>query len=121
MAVAEFMRRHFSDLRVTPYDLTIGTLNTKIHRTMMGDPEAFTVTGNLALWNVKPKLTQIRVPTLVTVGARDLATPACARTIHRGIRGSRLVIFRKSGHDALSKERDLYIETVGDFLDSVSH
>jgi proline iminopeptidase len=118
-AVAEFMRRHFSDLRVTPYSLTIGTLNTKIHRTMMGDPEAFTVTGNLASWNVVRKLKQIRLPTLVTVGARDLVTPECARTIHRGIRGSRLVIFRKSAHDALYKERDLYMETVRNFLDNV--
>jgi proline iminopeptidase len=57
----------------------------------------------------------------VTVGARDLVTPACARTIHQGIRGSRLVIFRKSGQDALFKERDLYIETVMNFLDNVSH
>lgn len=118
-AVAEFMRRHFSDLRVTPYNLTIGTLNTKIHRTMMSDPEAFTATGNLAGWNVVPKLKQIRAPTLVTVGARDLVTRACAKTIHRGIRGSRLVIFRNSGHDALYKERDLYMETVRDFLDNV--
>jgi proline iminopeptidase len=120
-AIAEFMRRHFSDLRVTPYNLTIGTLNAKIHRAMMSDPEGFAVTGNLASWNVKPKLKQIRIPTLVTVGARDLATPACARTIHRGIRGSRLVIFRKSGHDVLFKERDLYMETVRNFLENVSH
>jgi proline-specific peptidase len=120
-AVAEFMRRHFSDLRVTPYNMAIATGNTRIMRAMTGEPEAFTMTGNLASWNVQSKLKQIRAPTLVTVGARDLATPACARTIHRGIRGSRLVIFRKSGHDASSKERDLYIETVRNFLDNVPH
>lgn len=120
-AMAEFTRKHFSDLRVTPYNMTIATINTKIMRAMVGDPEALPVTGNLASWNVRPKLKQIRVPTLVTVGVRDLVTPACARTIHRGIRGSRLVIFRRSGHDALSKERDLYIETVRNFLDKVSH
>jgi len=67
------------------------------------------------------KLKRICVQTLVTVGAQDLVTPACARTVHRGIRGSRLVILRKSGHDALSKERDLYIEAVRVFLDGVSH
>jgi proline iminopeptidase len=119
-AVAEFMHRHFSDLRVTPYNFALTTSNIKIMKAMMGEPEAFTVTGNLAAWNVKQKLKQICVPTLVTVGARDLVTPACAKTIHSGIRGARLVIFKKSGHDALSKERDLYIETVRGFLDSVS-
>jgi len=120
-AVAEFMRRHFSDLRVTPYDMIIGANNTKILRVMTGEPDAFTVTGNLASWNVVRRLKQIHVPTLVTVGSRDLVTPACARTIHRGVRHSRLVIFRRSGHDALYKERDLYMETVRSFLDKVSH
>jgi len=119
-AVAEFMRRHYSDRRVRSYNEAITTANLKIMRTMMSDPEAFTVTGNLAPWNVKPKLKQIHVPTLVTVGARDLATPACAKVIHRGIRGSKLVIFRKSAHDAPFKERDLYIETIRKFLDGVS-
>jgi proline-specific peptidase len=119
-AVAEFMGRHFSDLQVTPYEMTIGTTNAKIVRIMTGEPDAIAVTGNLASWNVKGKLNQIRVPTLVTVGARDLVTPSCARTIHRGIRRSRLVIFKKSGHDALFKERDLYMETVRNFVDNVS-
>jgi len=120
-ALAEFMRRHFSDLRVTPYNMATDTVNLKILRTMACDPEAFTVTGNLASWNVKRKLNQIRVPTLVTVGARDLVTPACARSIHGGIKGSRLVIFKKSGHDALFKERDLYMDTVRNFLDNISN
>jgi len=118
-AITELMRRHFSDLRVGSWNAAIATSNTRIMKTMMGDPKAITVTGNLASWNLVPKLKQIRVPTLVTVGARDLATPSCARTIHRGIKGSKLVIFRKSGHDALSKERDYYIETVRRFLDNV--
>jgi proline-specific peptidase len=120
-AMAELMRRHFSDLRVTPYNMALATVNTKIMRTMTGEPDAIAVTGNLASWNVTRKLKQIRIPTLVTVGARDLVTPACARTIHRGIRGSRLVIFRNSAHDALSKERDLCIETVSNFLDNIPH
>jgi proline iminopeptidase len=119
-ATAEFMRRHFTDLRVAPYNMAIATVNSKIMRTMTGDPDSFVVTGNLAAWNVARKLNQIRVPTLVTVGARDLVTPPCARTIHRGIRGSRLVLFKKSGHDALFKERDLYMETIRNFLDNVS-
>lgn len=119
---AEFTRMHNSDLRVTPYNFAVSTNNMKIAKTMIGEePKASTVTGNLASWNVKLKLKQIHIPTLVTVGARDFVTPTCARTIHRGIRDSRLVIFRKSGHDAIFKERDLYIEIIKGFLDSVSH
>jgi proline-specific peptidase len=122
-AAAGFMRRHYSDLRVKPYNFaSMGVFNTKIMKAM-GVSEAIMLptTGNLATWNATKKLKQIDVPTLVTVGARDLATPACAKTIHRGIKGSKLVVFKKSGHDALFKERELYIETVADFLGRVPH
>jgi proline iminopeptidase len=121
-AAADFMQRHFSDLRVAPYNLSMmGTFNARIMRAMgVSDAITLPVTGSLASWNVIPKLKQIRAPTLVTVGARDLVTPSCARTIHRGINGSKLVIFRNSGHDALFRERELYIATVRDFLDHLS-
>lgn len=99
-AMAEFLRRHYSDRRVRSYNEALMTANLKIHRAMMGNPESFTVTGNLASWNVKPKLKQIHVPTLGTVEARDLATPACAKAIHPGINGSRLVIFGTGGNSA---------------------
>jgi pimeloyl-ACP methyl ester carboxylesterase len=122
-AAAEFVRRHFTDLRVTPYNFSMmGTFNGKIMKAMgLSDAITLPVTGSLGSWNVVRKLKQIRVPTLVTVGARDLVTPTCARTIHGGIKGSRLVIFRESGHDALFKERDLYMETVSNFLGNVSN
>jgi hypothetical protein len=40
------------------------------------------------------------------------------RLVARGIEGSKLV-FRKCGHDAMQKERDLYVKTILDFLDSL--
>jgi len=123
-AAGYFMRKHASDLKVVPYGLSIsisGT-NMELAKAMAGDSEAITTpaTGTLARWDVRRDLRRVKVPTLVTVGARDFVTPKCAKTIHEGIRGSKLVVFEKSGHNAIEKERDLFMKTVVDFLGTVA-
>jgi proline iminopeptidase len=123
-AVKLFTEKYVTDLRVPPYCVAImrSQRNQKVGKAMFGDTETVTApaTGTMASWDVRDELPHIRVPTLVTVGARDIVTPKCAETIHRGIRGSELVIFEKSGHDMIYKERDLYMKTVLRFLASVS-
>ncbi|HUI24258.1 MAG TPA: proline iminopeptidase-family hydrolase [Nitrososphaerales archaeon] len=123
-AAGYFMRKHVSDLKVVPYSVSISRskANNELAKALMGDTDAITapVTGTLATWDVRRDLRRIKVPTLVTVGARDHVTPGCAETIHRGIRGSKLVVFRKSGHNAIEKERDMFMQTMIDFLDTVS-
>src|SRR5206468_324883 len=57
--------------------------------------------------------------TLVTVGRYDEVTPRVAESIHRGIRGSKLVRFENSAHLAMWEERSHYIGVVRDFLDRV--
>ena len=123
-AAGYFMRKHVSDLKVAPYGLSImmSGMNNGLAKALMGDTDAITapVTGTLATWDVRRDLRRIKVPTLVTVGARDFVTPKCAETTHRGIRGSKLVVFRKSGHNAIEKERDLFMKTMIGFLGTVS-
>jgi len=53
------------------------------------------------------------------VGRFDTLDIRLSRKIHRGIRGSKLVVFEKSGHGAMFGERELYMETMRDFLNSV--
>ena len=52
----------------------------------------------------------------MTVGKYDEVTPTVAGSIHRGIRGSKLVVFEDSSHLAMWEERARYIEVVRDFL-----
>jgi proline iminopeptidase len=123
-AIKLFTERYVTDLRVPPYCVAImrSLRNQKVGKAMFGDTDTVTApaTGTMASWDVRDELPSIRVPTLVTVGARDIVTPRCAEIIHSGIRGSKLVVFKKSGHDVIYKERDLYMKTVLRFLDSVS-
>jgi len=71
-------------------------------------------------WDITDRLPEIRLPCLITAGKYDLVSPKCARAIHRGIRGSKLVMFEKCSHTALWEDRVRFIEVVRDFLDGVT-
>jgi len=70
-------------------------------------------------YDLKPQLPSITVPTLVTVGRYDWVTPVrAAETIASLIPNAKLVVFEKSGHSPQIEERQLFLSTVRDFLDS---
>jgi len=71
-------------------------------------------------WDITDRLQEIRLPCLVTAGEYDLVSPKCARVIHRGIRGSKLVLFKKGSHMPMWEDRVEFIEIVRGFLDEVS-
>jgi proline iminopeptidase len=110
-------------LRVRPWEVVEmwETQNPRIIRYFYG-PDAgilSPVGGSMKDWEATSRLGQIRLPTLVTVGRFDIIDIRFSRRIHRGIRGSKLVIFEKSGHGPIFSERDLYMETHREFLDGV--
>ena len=119
-AVDVFYRRHVCRLPVWPREVTYSFehLSRPVYFTMNG-PNEFTIIGTIRDWDVTDQLPTIRVPTLVTVGRYDEVTPRVAESIHRGIRGSKLVRFEKSAHLAMWEERSHYIGVVRDFLDRV--
>ena len=119
-AVDVFYRRHVCRLPVWPREVTYSFehLSRPVYFTMNG-PNEFTIIGTIRDWDVTDQLPTIRVPTLVTVGRYDEVTPRVAESIHRGIRGSKLVRFEKSAHLAMWEERSHYIGVVRDFLDHV--
>ena len=119
-AVDVFYRRHVCRLPVWPREVTYSFehLSRPVYFTMNG-PNEFTIIGTIRDWDVTDQLPTIRVPTLVTVGRYDEVTPRVAESIHRGIRGSKLVRFENSAHLAMWEERSHYIGVVRDFLDRV--
>jgi L-proline amide hydrolase len=89
--------------------------NPQVYRTMNG-PSEFHVVGNLRDWDITDRLAEIAVPTLVTSGRYDEATPAIALTVHRGIRGSEWVLFEQSAHMAHLEELEGYTAVLEEFL-----
>jgi proline iminopeptidase len=65
------------------------------------------------------RLGEIIVPTLITYGRHDLATPPCAETLRQGIPNSEMQIFEESAHMAHLEEPDRYLQTVKQFLNRV--
>jgi proline-specific peptidase len=89
--------------------------NPEVYHKMWG-PSEFHATGTLKEWDIRDRLGEIRLPTLVTGGRYDEATPPVVETDHRGIGGSELVIFEQSSHVAHLEEEDEYLRVLNDFM-----
>jgi proline iminopeptidase len=85
-----------------------------VYRAMQG-PNEWTVTGALRGWDVRDRLDEIRVPTLVVRGRYDMCTPPIAQTLVQSIAGAREVIFEQSSHTPVLEETDRYLDVVARF------
>jgi proline-specific peptidase len=121
-AMHVFYRRHLCRLDPWPDALNQSFAkmmdNPEVYNTMNG-PSEFHVIGTLRDWDIISRLPEIRVPTLVTSGRYDEATPAIAETVHRGIPGSEWVIFEESAHSAHLEEPERFLKVVNQFLSRV--
>lgn len=116
-----FYKTYFCRLDPWPKELVYSMEHVSpiVYHTMNG-PNEFTIIGNIRHWKVsQEQLHTIRVPTLVTCGKYDEVSPKVARSIHRGINGSKFVMFQNSSHLAMWEERGKYIQVVSKFLESV--
>jgi proline-specific peptidase len=82
----------------------------------MQGPNEWTVTGALRGWDVRARLGEIRVPTLVVRGRYDMCTPTVARTLVEGIAGAQEVVLEESSHTPVLEETDRYLAVVGRFM-----
>jgi L-proline amide hydrolase len=86
-----------------------------VYRAMQG-PNEWTVTGALRGWDVRDRLGEIDVPTLVVRGRYDMCTPPIAQTLVQGIAGAREVVLERSSHTPVVEETDRYLDVVGRFM-----
>jgi proline-specific peptidase len=86
-----------------------------VYRAMWG-PNEWTPTGPLKAWDVRARLSEIHVPTLVVRGCYDMSTEPIAATLRDGIEGAREVVLERSSHTPVLEETDRYLEIVDRFL-----
>jgi proline-specific peptidase len=86
-----------------------------VYRAMQG-PNEWTPTGALRDWDVRDRLGEIDVPTLVIRGRYDMCTDQIAATLTEGIPNSREVVLEESSHTPLLEETDRYLATIGTFM-----
>ncbi len=88
-----------------------------VYHTMNG-PSEFHVIGSLKNWSIVDRLDRINVPTLLISGRYDEATPATVQPFADKIKDVRWQIFEYSSHMPHIEETELYMKTVGAFLDA---
>ncbi|MDY6953060.1 MAG: proline iminopeptidase-family hydrolase [Thermodesulfobacteriota bacterium] len=67
-------------------------------------------------WDIRPRLRDITIPTLVTCGRFDICTPAHARLIHEAIPQSELAVFEASSHYPHGEETNRFLAVLHHFL-----
>ena len=86
-----------------------------VYEAMWG-PNEWTVTGALKGWDVRARLKELDVPTLVVRGGHDLSTPRVSRTLVEGIAGAQEVVLDESSHMPVLEETERYLAVVRGFL-----
>jgi L-proline amide hydrolase len=114
-----FYKRHVCRLETWPQELidSFGWIekDPTVYHTMNG-PSEFHVIGSIRDWQVKDRLGEIDVPTLLTSGQYDEATPALQVTLLEGIPDCEQALFEESSHTPFFEERERYMQVVGDWL-----
>lgn len=116
-AVNIFYRRHLCRTNPWPDYVvdTFETLNETCYSGMWG-PNEFTCNGVLREYDGTGGLGSIEVPTLVTCGEHDEATPTSCRKFAALIPNARLRVFDGASHLTFVEQRDEYVATVRRFL-----
>jgi proline-specific peptidase len=116
-AVQILLDRHLCRAQPWPDELTrsMRDMGLPVYNTMWG-PNEFTLTGNLASWDRRDRLSEIDTPTLIVCGRYDEVVPDCSETLHSGIRDSRLEIFEQSSHLCHMEEPETFFPLLAGFL-----
>jgi proline-specific peptidase len=117
-ADAAFRRRHICRLDPLPTCVERGLAgrNRQVYETLWGESE-WNADGRLRDWDVRPRLGEIGMPTLVTSGRYDECTPMLAEEAQRRIPGAEWVLFEESSHSAFVEEPERFRSVLTDFLD----
>lgn len=87
-----------------------------IYNTMIG-PSDFLTNGVLKDWTVLDRLSEVEIPTYFIAGVWDECSPEHMWQMHKQVKYSEFVLFRKSAHMPFHEERPHFIETMRRFLE----
>ena len=91
----------------------LARMDIEANAAMWGPPNA---PGPLRAWDLRPRLGEIGVPTLVVAGRHDGMAAGQEDDLHAGIPGSELVVFEESSHYPFAEEPERFVAVVEGFL-----
>jgi len=81
------------------------------------DPRRFAFSRNIPAYDLRDRLGEIHVPTLVLVGRQDWITPVDqSEYLAAHIPGAQLAILEHSGHGPMIEENDVFTARVREFF-----
>jgi proline iminopeptidase len=113
---------YFADYtsRAAEFDPFRATSVAYVAPTHATDPSANDKVGVAPSIEVRDRLHEIHVPTLIIVGKKDFVTPEkYSQIMHDAIHDSRLTILEKSGHMGHMEQPTVFADAVHEFLGSL--
>ena len=116
-AMEPYFDRHFYRGPKPRAELEAMNASKSVHvcRAMQG-PNEWTVTGAIKGWDVRDRLSEIDIPTLVIRGRHDMCTDAIAAELVEGIKDATEVVLEESSHTPVLEQTEEYLAAIGSFM-----
>ncbi|MFR9730640.1 proline iminopeptidase-family hydrolase [Saccharopolyspora sp. MS10] len=120
-AMLHFAERHLCRRLPWPDALVGGSAATSpVVRDAMWGPTEFHVSGNLRSYHRCDRLSELRIPALLTCGEHDFTSPKVCRAYSRSLPGSRVTVIPNSSHMAHLEEPAECARQWGEFLENAT-
>jgi proline iminopeptidase len=115
-----FYSQHICRLKEWPDPLmrSLADYNKKIYTQMQG-PSEFGIGGNLATWDIKNRLKEIRIPTLMIGATHDTMDPKAMEEQSKLVQKGRFLLCPNGSHLAMYDDQKIFFEGVIDFIHDV--
>jgi proline iminopeptidase len=101
-----------------PVNRSFGHLNNSIYVQMQG-PSEFGIAGNLANWDIKARLKEIRIPTLMIGAKHDTMDPQAMEEQSKLVQKGRYLYCPNGSHLAMWDDQKVFMEGVIKFIRDV--
>ena len=102
-----------------PMTRSFGKMNQSLYVTMQG-PSEFGIAGNLANWDVKKQLPQIKVPTLTIGGKHDTMDPEHMKWMSTQVQNGRYLFCPEGSHMSMYDDQKNYFPGLIQFIVDVN-
>ncbi len=120
LLIPHFYKKHLCRLDEWPdaFNRTMKHVNAEIY-TMMQGPSEFGVSGRLANWDIKNRLHEITVPTLMIGAKHDTMDPKAMEAQSKAVKKGRYLYCPNGSHLAMWDDQKVFMKGVISFIKDV--
>jgi proline iminopeptidase len=120
LLIPNFYKKHICRLEDWPdgFNRALKHVNGDIY-TMMQGPSEFGIAGRLAKWDIKNRLKEIRVPTLMIGAKFDTMDPAAMEEQSKMVQKGHYLFCPNGSHLAMWDDQQVFMSGVIDFINNV--